>query len=163
MSGAALTEAADPSTAPARLRQIAGLAPWRDRTLAVHAEATARRVHDAVMRNPSLPLDSLRATLLDRETPLRWTLGAWHNPAVPLLLLSEPDAGYLDAALRALLWHEQRAGLRPSGTETLVDEVAWWAAWGRHGRSHAPSLRCRDFARHLASLFGLPWPVGEQG
>lgn len=112
---------------------------------------------------------------------------AWHNPIVPTLLLSQPHHDYLEAAER-LLDHmtaacdpdlhirtirevtarrEQMAldhGAQPPFTvlPSLLAFIAAWAAMpdvrdvpGHHSLPQS----YRDTARHLAGLFGLPWPA----
>ena len=112
--------------------------------------------------NPSLPLDLLRELLLGQNQP------AWRNPAVPLLLQSEPRPEYAESARATLAsWAlgceyyahpDLRAHLtRIAQTRNLATAVALW------GQVPAKQLPAGEhdalaFARHLASLFGLPWP-----
>lgn len=133
-----LREASDPTTPSERLRELWGYA------------SIGHELPDALARNPSLPLDVLRGELLEERSP-----AAWHNPAVPVLLLSEPRPEYAKAARRALgnvafAHGGQRIVLAPS----LEEGVALVASGGYVPQTCA-------FARHLAGLFGLPWPDAE--
>ena len=138
-----LREASDPTTSPERLV-----------TLLASAESLA--VAEAVMRHARLPLPLLRRRLRVAplaSNPFALHCAAWHNPVVPLLLWSDPLPDYESGALSVLqrlggfegLWAPVHAG-------TLAESIALLAC------HRAPVSRARDFARHLADLFGLPWP-----
>lgn len=141
-----LREAGDPRTPPGRLRTI-------------HRTAMGR-VYSAVIGNPSLPLELLRQELLAEDSEV--AQAAWHNPSVPVLLESEPRAPYEEAAYRELLrWHTWMGTRCQAPTGTLAELVGAWGSEHVELRSawQADGHRCREFARHLAVLFGLPWPT----
>ena len=153
-----LREAADPTTPGERLadlfrRSLGGGSVDEDLALA-----------QAVLRNPNVPMAVLREGVLGSgrwETAPRRQLEAWRNPSVPLLMLTMPDPRYGVAARRLLVWLENEHASGKSGNvaqrwegASLDRVVAFWARM-RPG----PSLAIvRAFARHLAGLFGLPWP-----
>ncbi|RYE86338.1 MAG: hypothetical protein EOO75_15850 [Myxococcales bacterium] len=107
------------------------------------------------LRNPAVPLDVLRERLLDREIldgRLAERLAAWHNPSVPLLLLSEPRPEYREGA-RLLLAHLGTERDPDVSLEVLIED---WRTIDP--RRHPRTQVTRDLARHLAGLFSLPWP-----
>jgi hypothetical protein len=141
-------EASDPATSPERLRQLCQHedAGWTTAT--------------AALRNPSLPLDVLRSWLTDRE-PAFQRLGrqvaAWHNPAVLLLLMSEPHPDLREGA-RLLL---ARLGTERDPVVSLEQLIEDWSQMPPGG--HVRSEHARSFARHLAGLFGLTVAWGSPG
>ena len=134
-----LREASDPTTLSERLRELSRGVPL------------GHEFPDALARNPSLPLDLLRRELLDG-----WTGAAWYNPATPLLLQAEPLPAYERAAWQSLCQlADTESDDGPRGVSTLAEAVALCA----RRRHHRPRWSGTErFARHLASLFGLPWP-----
>lgn len=72
-----------------------------------------------------------------------------------------PDPHYRDHAegddqLRDLDYEGNRATCRPAGEDSLAAAVRDWA-----DETYLPTRQhddARDLARHLAGLFGLPWP-----
>ena len=165
---ALLGEASDPTTSPERLAE---LMDWSRPTPGAADDRPRRtEVSEAVLSNPAVPLVLLRWHLR-APVPDRNTLAAWHNPAVALLLLSEPLPAYEEAACRLLRW-VQGGRTMPSarwGPErgTLASRIAPWAE-GREahvlwevtpGRLTAEQRdEARRVAARLAALFGLPWP-----
>ena len=145
-----LREASDPLTPGERLRELV---------------AHEGPVSLAALRNPNLPVDLLRDWLLgdataDLPRSLSYDTAVWSNPAVPLLLLRDPLPAYQDSALWVL------SGLTSYGSllldaETLDEAIDQWA---RHlsrdmtGDRRREQLEACAFARHVADLFGLPWP-----
>ncbi len=136
-----LREAGDPMTSPERLR-------------AIHAKAE-RGVLDAVVRNPSLPLDVLHGELFLAG---RSSVDVWYNPAVARLLEAEALPAYTALAYRDLRrWHDAQETLCERPIRTLPELVRAWCT-----RRVAPQLgndgdHCRAFAHRLATLFRLPW------
>jgi hypothetical protein len=119
-----LREASDPNTPGERLA-------------AVYAEAWKtgdETTQLAALGNPSYPPDQLKTMLASTLLRLPDALAVWFNPAVPLLLLSEPLPEYRRAA------------------RLLRDEFAEYVARVPYGR-----VTLRDFDRHLAGLFGSSW------
>ena len=99
-------EASDPRTSGERLREILAEATAQPLASRAHdrwhqASPERLRLRAAVLRNPTLPLEVVRAALRQERTP-QMALDAWHNPVVPLLLLSEPTPEYHEAARRLL-------------------------------------------------------------
>lgn len=106
----------------------------------------------AILRNPALPFDILGRVLLMIPTH-RWSTMGWYNPAVPLLLLKEPSPLYREAAERLLAYE---SGVSPS-MASLDRLVHVWAL--RRTGDSSRDRQTRSLARHLAGLFGLPWPA----
>lgn len=141
-----LREASDPTTPPGRLQVLFSGSPGL-------SDEQSRRLRAAVVGNPSLPSGLLFTALgLPRDD---WCLPAWLNPAVTLLLLCHPAPMYEEMALRALQCLSIPAGSdwEVVPVSTLAEGVAAWAAAPADDASEE-----RAFARHLAGLFGLPWP-----
>lgn len=110
----------------------------------------------AALQNPSFPLDELRTVLLDTSVPAGPDqVAAWHNPAVSVLLLSDPRPEYREAARGLLAWANAMDG-RAESLESLVARVA---SGGSRQPVTSRTQRGRDLARRLAGLFGLPWPA----
>lgn len=135
-----LAEARDPTTSPGRLQQLFREGP-RDNP------GFARAMREALLTNPALPLDRLRTMLLMGD------MRAWYNPSVPLFLMMEPRPEYREAA-RRLLARLMRMPARTS-IESLIGH---WSEPGLRPTT-VRQVQVRDFAHHLASLFGLPWPA----
>ena len=156
-----LREAGDPTTPGERLVQIVRGEVWANRPAGVEGWTLIEQTSCAALGNPSLPLAVLGRSLL--ETRGRSALAAWHNPSVMLLLLSEPRPEYRLAAHRLLTLETRQARMvfRSRLAETLAGLVHLWALVPRamaSGRLTGASLQCHALARHLAGLFGLPWP-----
>ena len=148
-----LREASDPRTTGERLRGV-----WAEATIRARrgpADCVAGQALDRVMQNPSIPLDLLAAWL--RE----YRLEAWYHPAVPLLLRGEPSPDYEEVAFLLLenleCRHEQELGSR-SG-RTLAEHLMVRAQIPAGNESERPVRAC---VRHLAGLFGLPWPSEKE-
>ena len=117
------------------LREASDPTTSPERLVTLLASAESLAVAEAVMRHARLHC------------------AAWHTPVGPLLLWSDPLPDYESGALSVLqrlggfegLWAPVHAG-------TLAESIALLAC------HRAPVSRARDFARHLADLFGLPWP-----
>ena len=136
-----LREASDPATPGERLRVL-----WR---AAVNAHDEYRtphiqRVLVTILRNPSLPLDFLSEFLLGLN------FDAWFNPTVPLLVWSQPV--YRDAAYQTLL----RLTPGHSADTSFEGLIKLWAV-GDLVPLDEQQAQVHALARHLASLFGLPW------
>jgi hypothetical protein len=149
-----LLEASDPTTPGERLRAMLDERGGANRPNNRETALERRIIQDAVLMNPSLPLDVLRVTML--ASGISWQEKAWRNPAALSLLLTDPRPEYRRAAARML----EPTGSTPRST--LDELVEYWAgrAARRAPRSVPPSKEDRwcDLARHLAGLFSLPWP-----
>jgi hypothetical protein len=170
-------ELSDPGTPAARLSALATeafdrLEPSPLETAPPPLVANANELLDMLASNPALPLPTLDA-LLRAHCSWSFTTVAWHNPAVPLLLVSDPsyaehattllrdyrDHAEGDDQLRDLDYEGNRATCRPAGEDSLAAAVRDWA-----DETYLPTCQhddARDLARHLAGLFGLPWPAGS--
>lgn len=107
--------------------------------------------------------DDLRREASDPDTPVRRLRAlmlrphhrAWHNPSAPLVLFTAPGQDLVAAAILML-----RPDARPyayrheSADETMRSLAIHVSQWQRR-----PRCARRDTARHLAGLFGLPWPA----
>ncbi|RYE89975.1 MAG: hypothetical protein EOO75_10910 [Myxococcales bacterium] len=145
-------EASDPATPGERLEAIRR---WVVREAARRDPPEMPEVYAvqaALLRNPSYPVDLLRQALRGRGG--YGSIAAWHNPLVPLLLLQEPLEEYGEAALRTLRSLAPVAihGALARAVE-LPEAIAVCAA-----TPAAEGGMARGHARHLASVFGLPWP-----
>jgi hypothetical protein len=145
-----LREASDPTTPGERLRALLMTAHGRPLPEALV-------MWSAAYRNPNLPLTRLRQALLtpDLHRVSDTLLAAWHNPSTRLLLLQEPLPAFAAAAHRALRRLGDIEGHSgPGRADDLPRTVSAWAAFP--ACPGAPAAR--QFARHLADLFDLPWP-----
>lgn len=125
-----LREAGDPTTLPERLRATLSDAIGRYASQARKDPALLGQIRTLV-RNPALPLPVLGQVLLWPTKP--YSVDAWHNPSVPLLLLTEPRAEYARAAAALVV---------AVGRE--VDDGNFQPV--------------TDLARHLSVLLGPDWP-----
>ena len=107
---------------------------------------------DLFTSHPNMPLPGLGIALL-RSTSIM-SIGAWFNPNVPLLLMSHPLPEFLGAAERALHDYAPLQKTRSS----LASQVASWHEMAQQPDRTDYEQKAIAFARHLASLFGLPWP-----
>jgi hypothetical protein len=146
-----LREAGDPLTSPEWLRLLL-------------RHATSEAVNVVAAGNPNVPVDELRQWLLEGdevpEEDALWgqcCLAAWHNPATPLLLVTEPQHEYREAA-RHLLGHLSPAD---APRASLGELVSWWHEREERGLEANQAQAC-SFAHHLAGLFGLPWPSYDE-
>ncbi len=156
-----LREASDPTTPGERLAQIVSGEVWANRPAGVEGWSKIEQTSCAALGNPALPVAVLGRSLLEARG--RSALAAWHNPSVVLLLMMEPRPEYRLAAHRLLALETRQARMvfRSRQSETLAGRVHLWALVPRamaSGRLTGPSLQCHALARHLAGLFGLPWP-----
>lgn len=154
---AELAEAASPLTPGERLSEMLGTR-WQ-----------GDNVPHLVVRNPSLPWQDLRP-VLEGQGPrcIRRIHGlvtdAWRcNPALPVHLMADPRPELLEAAARTL--QAEALGSMPGFLGRKPDQASLAAlvailarlerehAWGFDGQTGLMGL-----ARHLARLFGLPWP-----
>lgn len=106
-------EAADPTTDPKRLAEIARLSA----TEPEHRKALVRPLSQLARRNPNLPAGQLDDYLSDGD------LDAWANPAVDLLLLSgevSPESLEVGAFNALAAW---KAAPRPELLEGLRDRL----------------------------------------
>lgn len=156
-----LREAGDPTTPGERLAELFAVR-WRESDV-------PRRL----ARNPALPWAELRQLLTWRLYESLYgvslVLDAWHNPALPLHLMANPDPEVRDVAAR-LLWSRTsevlparhfQGRLPPAEPLGLPALVAVLGRLERDASFISDSLRVRDLldlVRHLAGLFGLPWP-----
>ena len=142
-----LREASDPTTTAERLQEMMELA-----SRAIDGTNPPRGWHlqSNILRNPGLPVDRLRDFLLDRHDD-----EAWHNPAVPALLTSEPRPEFAEVAARLLVRPPPDGDSAP-GAQPLEQLVQ---AWARVEPRTAWERETRPLARHFAGLFGLPWPA----
>ena len=159
MTDALLREASDPATTGERLEEIFLGEGWMMLSEAEEAPLLA------ALANPSFPILSLASFLLleegdpieayEHHLMIRAQQAAWQNASVPLLLLSQPRDSYLSAAEMLLdqMSQELDPPLHAQVAPTLEARIAAWAAMPPP--QHQPA---RAFARHLAGLFGLPWP-----
>ena len=156
MSDDPLREASDPTTSPGRLEHLFSGA-LRKRRLA--RDATPPEVIallERLVSNPALPVSLVSRALRYPSLRVCATL-AWRNPSVPLLLLQEPLPAYREAATALLREASDRTGhpaLDPTQPVTLEALVEAWSQPG----SPAHAADVQSLARHLASLFSLPWP-----
>ncbi|RYZ17323.1 MAG: hypothetical protein EOO70_02260 [Myxococcaceae bacterium] len=128
-----LLEARDPTTPSERLRVI-------------YVGATRHR-YDAIVTNPGLPLDLLRQELLEGSVQ------AWHNPAVPALLLAEPLPEY-EAAARRALGRLLAMNEKHAATLTLRGLFVLLAR-----QESAQQRRAERLAHRLSQVFDVPWAV----
>ncbi|RYE84279.1 MAG: hypothetical protein EOO75_18315, partial [Myxococcales bacterium] len=140
-------EASDPSLPAERLLEL--LASFQAEEVQAEEGTPLRnsyRLQDTVLLNPNLPLQVLGRVL--RELPVRrGSYAAWHNPMVPLLLLSEPLSGYEVGALQLLLSLEGQHGAwrRQYPAYGLPARVRMWAATRDHpvtAASHTSDCSC---------------------
>ena len=144
----ALREARNPRTSGERLPVLA----LRDET---------GEVMRAALCNPSFPRGELRMVLLDTTAPVGPDqVAACQNPAVAALLRVEPLSPYQDAALRVLEYLARQAQDASHETDerTFEQRILEWSFRSAGEEGHAHRSEARAFARHLARLFGLPWP-----
>ena len=127
-----LREAQDPTTSGERLSAI-----WHD-------VRRTRAITDALLTNPNAVPSQVCTWLAHHRD-------AWYNPLVPSLLMLNPS---LRSQAAWLLWHESDGHVVASPHNLAPGVVAWRR---RHPRDDG-ERRTRAFARHLAGLFGLPWP-----
>jgi hypothetical protein len=144
-------DASDPSTDPDTLWELLRSGDVRARV--------------AAAANPNLPADELAELLaprLDRYERSAFDRGeehvaAWQNPAVPMLMLQQPREEYAEAACLVLMWLEHLHGVRKgSADDSLRSRLGeWQASWAPPRRAQVHDI-VRDFAMHLATLFGQP-------
>lgn len=162
-----IAEASDPTTPPERLAALFPL------VMKHNQHDLAQEFVNALLGNPNLPIHMLRNALL--APPIHpFSVAAWHNPTVTMLLLMEPLPEYAVAACRLLHWAH--------GGRTLPDDVrdqpgplSARVAMIAHeslpaGRAPAPPSaqapaassppvdEAHTLARLMARLFRLPWP-----
>lgn len=128
-----LREASDPTISAARHAAL-----WDD-----VPRSTAVSV--ALLRNPAVDPARLRTWLSHHAD-------AWYNPLVPLLLLADP----LLAQKAAWRLHMECDGSDNPGTSDHLLKRNL-IVWARARPRTDVGRRTREFARHLAALFGLPW------
>lgn len=167
-----LREASDPATPPERLADL--YLHWGGLPLGDPRRAL---LGSAVRRNPNLPASCLRDIWrkVGVQSEFEVQAALWYNPALPLLMLAEPDRQWEHGACWFLRWVQhgrQRLSAR-QGRErlTLSERIAPWAAgplfddedW--EGWDLTPdrlTLAQREdihsLCGHLARLFSLPWP-----
>lgn len=124
--------------------------------------------------NPNLSLIKLKNTCLSlgNSRALRYRYYAWHNPAIALLLLSEPDDAYFINAGSVLLW--LRTGKEPNYADGLggigldimhierqLKLLNKFGCFASEGQSLADVNYEEAFAFgcHVAKLFGYPEPT----
>jgi hypothetical protein len=132
-----LREASDPTIGAERLHAL-WEATWRMQE--------RRVVFVALLRNPSIDERTLRHWLDEWQ--------AWENPLIPALILADPS---MREAAAVALYEEAHTTIMPDDDypQDLDEQVTLWAA---HVPRDPQEEHVRAFARHLAGLFGLPWP-----